>query len=161
MVINRMRKLMYLNIVLMGIHNPVCAALFDGDAAANVLSRPCISGSAKQEDLLQCVNKAYVLEEKKLHKSLEIALKQENAIILSHLKMSQKKWALDNYKQCNKDQEHDDGQEAVINYLDCRQKILQERVSLIQLFYICNDKACVFDEDTDWPAVLDVMSAEE
>lgn len=54
-------------------------------------SKPCLSGSVQEEDLMSCVSKGYVLAQKKLNLNYRLSIQQENQKIREYLISSQKK----------------------------------------------------------------------
>lgn len=53
-------------------------------------SKPCLSGSVQEEDLMSCVSKGYVLAQKKLNLNYRLSIQQENQKIREYLISSQK-----------------------------------------------------------------------
>jgi len=53
-------------------------------------SKPCLSGSVQEEDLMSCVSKGYVLAQKKLNFNYRLSIQQENQKIREYLISSQK-----------------------------------------------------------------------
>ena len=60
--------------------------LFVSDA----LSKPCLSGSVQEEDLMSCVSKGYMLAQKKLNFNYKVSIQQENQKIRKYLISYQK-----------------------------------------------------------------------
>ena len=57
---------------------------------SDALSKPCLSGSAQEEDLMSCVSKGYMLAQKKLNLNYNVSIQQENQKIREYLISSQK-----------------------------------------------------------------------
>ena len=57
---------------------------------SDVSSKPCLSGSVQEEDLISCVSKGYVLAQKKLNLNYNVSIQQENQKIRKYLILSQK-----------------------------------------------------------------------
>lgn len=57
---------------------------------SDALSKPCLSGSAQEEDLMSCVSKGYILAQKKLNLNYNVSIQQENQKIRKYLISSQK-----------------------------------------------------------------------
>ena len=57
---------------------------------SDALSKPCLSGSVQEEDLMSCVSKGYMLAQKKLNFNYKVSIQQENQKIREYLISSQK-----------------------------------------------------------------------
>ena len=57
---------------------------------SDALSKPCLSGSVQEEDLMSCVSKGYMLAQKKLNFNYKVSIQQENQKIREYLILSQK-----------------------------------------------------------------------
>ena len=57
---------------------------------SDALSKPCLSGSVQEEDLMSCVSKGYMLAQKKLNFNYKVSIQQENQKIRKYLISSQK-----------------------------------------------------------------------
>ena len=57
---------------------------------SDALSKPCLSGSVQEEDLMSCVSKGYMLAQKKLNLNYNVSIQQENQKIREYLISSQK-----------------------------------------------------------------------
>ncbi|OOF54934.1 hypothetical protein BKK56_07255 [Rodentibacter genomosp. 2] len=111
------------------------------------LSKPCLSGSMQEEDLMVCVSKGYVLAQKKLNSNYKVAIQQENKTIKNYLISDQKKWNLSKFRLCYPEIEN--GQEGKINFIDCATKVINDRNELLESVFLCdfNKKACQFKDD--------------
>lgn len=111
-------------------------------------SKPCLSGSVKQEDLMVCVSKEYMLAQKKLNSHYKISIQQKNPQIREYLVSSQKKWNQSKFKKCYP--ELDNGNEGEINFIDCATKVVNERNELFESVFLCdfNKIACEFKDDS-------------
>ena len=114
---------------------------------SDALSKPCLSGSAQEEDLMSCVSKGYILAQKKLNLNYNVSIQQENQKIRKYLISSQKKWNISKFKQCYPELEN--GQEGKVNFIDCATKAINERNDLLELVFLCdfNKRACTFKDD--------------
>ena len=110
-------------------------------------SKPCLSGSVQEEDLISCVSKGYVLAQKKLNLNYRLSIQQENQKIREYLISSQKKWNISKFKQCYSELEN--GQEGKLNFIDCATKVINERNDLLESVFLCdfNKRACKFKDD--------------
>ena len=57
---------------------------------SDALSKPCLSGSVQEADLMSCVSKGYILAQKKLNFNYKVSIQQENQKIREYLISSQK-----------------------------------------------------------------------
>ena len=57
---------------------------------SDALSKPCLSGSVQEADLMSCVSKGYILAQKKLNLNYKVSIQQENQKIREYLISSQK-----------------------------------------------------------------------
>ena len=57
---------------------------------SDALSKPCLSGSVQEADLMSCVSKGYILAQKKLNFNYKVSIQQENQKIREYLILSQK-----------------------------------------------------------------------
>ena len=57
---------------------------------SDALSKPCLSGSVQEADLMSCVSKGYILAQKKLNLNYKVSIQQENQKIREYLILSQK-----------------------------------------------------------------------
>jgi len=57
---------------------------------SDALSKPCLSGSVQEADLMSCVSKGYMLAQKKLNLNYNVSIQQENQKIREYLISSQK-----------------------------------------------------------------------
>ena len=57
---------------------------------SDALSKPCLSGSVQEADLMSCVSKGYMLAQKKLNFNYKVSIQQENQKIREYLISSQK-----------------------------------------------------------------------
>lgn len=114
---------------------------------SDALSKPCLSGSAQEEDLMSCVSKGYMLAQKKLNLNYNVSIQQENQKIRKYLISSQKKWNISKFKQCYPELEN--GQEGKVNFIDCATKSINERNDLLESVFLCdfNKRACTFKDD--------------
>lgn len=114
---------------------------------SDALSKPCLSGSAQEEDLMSCVSKGYMLAQKKLNLNYNVSIQQENQKIRKYLISSQKKWNISKFKQCYPELEN--GQEGKVNFIDCATKAINERNDLLESVFLCdfNKRACTFKDD--------------
>ena len=114
---------------------------------SDALSKPCLSGSIQQEDLMSCVSKEYMLAQKKLNLNYNVSIQQENQKIREYLISSQKKWNISKFKQCYPELEN--GQEGKVNFIDCATKAINERNDLLESVFLCdfNKRACTFKDD--------------
>ncbi|MBN6070079.1 hypothetical protein HYE53_02915 [Aggregatibacter actinomycetemcomitans] len=103
----------------------------------DALSESCLSGSVKQEDLMVCVSKGYMLAQKKLNSNYKISIKE-------YLVSSQNKWNLSKFRKCYP--ELDNGNEGEINFIDCTTKVVNDRNKLLESVFLCNFNkiACEF-----------------
>lgn len=58
---------------------------------SDALSKPCLSGSVQEADLMSCVSKGYILAQKKLNFNYKVSIQQNNQKIREYLISSQKK----------------------------------------------------------------------
>ena len=114
---------------------------------SDALSKPCLSGSVQEADLISCVSKGYILAQKKLNFNYKVSIQQENQKIREYLISSQKKWNISKFKQCYPELEN--GQEGKINFIDCATKAINERNDLLESVFLCdfNKRACTFKGD--------------
>ena len=56
---------------------------------SDALSKPCLSGSVQEEDLMSGVSKGYMLAQKKLNFNYKVSIQQENQKIREYLISSQ------------------------------------------------------------------------
>ena len=114
---------------------------------SDALSKPCLSGSVQEADLMSCVSKGYILAQKKLNFNYNVSIQQENQKIREYLISSQKKWNISKFKQCYPELEN--GQEGKINFIDCATKAINERNDLLESVFLCdfNKRACTFKDD--------------
>lgn len=57
---------------------------------SDALSKPCLSVSVQEADLMSCVSKGYMLAQKKLNFNYKVSIQQENQKIREYLILSQK-----------------------------------------------------------------------
>ena len=57
---------------------------------SDALSKPCLSGSVQEADLMSCVSKGYILAQKKLNFNYKVSIQQNNQKIREYLISSQK-----------------------------------------------------------------------
>ncbi|VEH68007.1 Uncharacterized protein conserved in bacteria [Rodentibacter pneumotropicus] len=114
---------------------------------AEAPSRPCLSGSIKQKDLMLCVSKGYILAQKKLNSNYKISIQQNNQKIRDFLILSQRKWNSYKFKQCYIELEN--GREGEVNFIDCATKVIESRNELLESVFLCNfnKEACQFEND--------------
>ena len=114
---------------------------------SDALSKPCLSGSVQEADLMSCVSKGYMLAQKKLNFNYKVSIQQENQKIREYLISSQKKWNISKFKQCYPELEN--GQEGKVNFIDCATKAINERNDLLESVFLCdfNKRACTFKDD--------------
>lgn len=137
----------YIFFLLLYISNLSLAIEPENLLIAEALSKPCLSGSIKQEDLMLCASKGYMLAQKKLNTNYKVSVRQKNQRIRSYLISSQKEWNFSKFKQCYPELEN--GEEGKINFIDCATRIINERNELLESVFLCdfNKRACHFEED--------------
>ncbi|WGE51697.1 lysozyme inhibitor LprI family protein [Actinobacillus equuli] len=141
-------KFYMLFFLLFGISNSSFSIEPEDLIMAEALSKPCLSGSMKQEDLMICVSKGYILAQRKLNTNYKVSVKQENQRIRSYLISSQKEWNSSKFKPCYPELEN--GREGEINFIGCATRIINERNDLLESVFLCdfNKRACNFENDS-------------
>lgn len=140
-VFNRFYKVFFLLILISNLG----FAIEPEDLLVNdALSKPCLSGSIIQDDLMLCASKSYILAQRKLNTNYKVSIKQENQKIRSYLISSQRRWNVSKFKQCYS--ELNNGREGEINFIDCATKIINDRNDLLESVFLCdfNNKPCQF-----------------
>ena len=114
--------------------------------SSNALNKPCYIGSIKQEDLIICFSKSYLLAQRKLNNNYLIAKKQKNINIKNYLIRQQIKWNKSKFDQCVLLPEREAGREEVFEYLQCVTNAVLAQNAYLEETYICDNNPCQFKE---------------
>ena len=112
----------------------------------NALNEPCYIGSIKQEDLIICFSKAYLLAQKKLNNNYLIARKQKNANIKKYLIRQQIEWNKNKFKDCMLSSDSGEGREGVFEYLQCVTSAVLKQNEYLEQMYVCGNNPCRLEE---------------